>query len=379
LTSRLLLNINEIRSGFIGLKKMGGFMTISQHYRATFLLFIPFILLSLALLGQLECRTNASYVTTCPPDRVSPPETSPESGWPLYANETNPFAQPIPENVMLADDGSGPMVALLQRTVQEKGWWIGYKEWTIPVYLADASMPRYDVMLLAPWAGYDKLLGVPLPPAAAPDPMTDGHIAIIDIERGLEFDFWQFCAGLDHQRPSASWGNVLPLSASGIFPGGCSARASGFALGNGLVWPHEIEQGEIPHALVFAYPYTRAGGPVRPATASDGSSVELGALPEGAQVRLDPNLDLESLTLEPWQKVIARALQRYGMFLGDTGGTLGLSAVNSQSYPEGDTRYAGVLPDPVGAMPAALAAHFQVIAFGEQYQNPCQVDEQYFQ
>ena len=63
------------------------------------------------------------------------------------------------------------------------------------------------------------------------------------------------------------------------------------------------------------------------------------------RVRLDPTLDLTTLGLTPYELTIARALQVYGMYLGDNGGNAGvtLDAVNPVSYA--GQPYEGLLPD----------------------------------
>jgi len=68
--------------------------------------------------------------------------------------------------------------------------------------------------------------------------------------------------------------------------------------------------------------------------------------------------------LSEWQKTIARALQRYGMYLSDTGGSLALQAVHAQSI--------GV-PYPWGAgdasLPVALAEHLRVLELGRSHRT----------
>lgn len=58
-------------------------------------------------------------------------------------------------------------------------------------------------------------------------------------------------------------------------------------------------------------------------------------------MQLDPKLDLDTLELQPYEKTIARALQEYGMYLGDTGGTLTLYAAHPQSF---DAAYQELMP-----------------------------------
>jgi len=49
-------------------------------------------------------------------------------------------------------------------------------------------------------------------------------------------------------------------------------------------------------------------------------------------LQLVPNLDLESLNLQSFEKTIAQALQEYGMILGDVGGAgIELEAIHPMS------------------------------------------------
>ncbi|RMG84227.1 MAG: hypothetical protein D6708_17315 [Candidatus Dadabacteria bacterium] len=256
---------------------------------------------------------------------------------------------------------------------------IQVRQYSSPVYFADATTPRQAVELpCGPWwdLGVARMTGVPLPAWAEPaddvdgagenpapadaatcgeDADQDNHLIVLDLVTRCEYDFWQF-RWVDG-RAVASWGNAISLDSDGIYQGGLSTRGSGFAFLGGLIWPDELAAGRIEHALVFNYPYTRAGGPVAPATATDGvwdgTEPEIRALagpgalpmPEGARLQLDPGLDLDSLELTPYEKAIARALQEYGMFLADTGGSsgIGLYAIDPRSV-QGNP-YDGVLPD----------------------------------
>ena len=254
------------------------------------------------------------------------------------------------------------MVQSLVSAASSQGFSVAAKNWTVPVYHADSSTPRTSVSLTASWAPAHVMSGVPIPSNVAPDPSGDGHMAIIDNSSGCEYDFWQAVHNADGSW-SAGWANAISTTGSGVFPKGLSARGSGFALGAGLILPSEMATGVISHALVFSYNYTKAGGPVSPATESDGRTTSSGAIPEGARVRLDPTLDLNSLGLSSWQKTIAKALQQYGMILGDSGGGITLYAQNSQSsatgYPWGDQTYA--------YLPNSLVSHMQVMAVPAQF------------
>jgi hypothetical protein len=281
------------------------------------------------------------------------------------------------------------MVQSLVSAQKQKGFSLAVGRWTVPTYFADSSTPLTDVALRkAPpsWEEEEGFLGyppggtnsstgplpnvmeeVPIPAGAQPDPELDAHMSVIDRDTNCEYDLYGAYKGPTGWQ--AVWANSTRLDGTGVYPSGIGVKASGFAGDAGLIWPQELQAGHIDHALFFAYPYTKAGGPVSPATSSDGRSSIAGAIPEGARVQLDPNLDLNSLGLTPYQKTIAQALQTYGMILGDTGGALSLYAVGRQSYPANP--YEGTLPDEdypdLGKIPVN---RFRVLALPPQQSEP---------
>jgi hypothetical protein len=267
----------------------------------------------------------------------------------LY-DDTSPFNQAIGANPAI-DPSSGPMVQTLVDSFVARSFVIAHKEFTVPVYFADASTPRYDVTTMGqpPGAHYDPnfvhdvkrvMRSVPIPDDARPDRQIDGHMTIIDNATGCEYDF--YAASKSRNKWSALWGNRISTHSDGVYDKGLSSRAVGFTPLSGMIWPDELRAGRIDHALVFAYPTTRKGGPVAPGTASDGKTDRPDAIPQGARVQLDPSLDLTTLGLTRHEMIVAKALQEYGMILGDTGGALSLYAVGAQSFP--GNVYQGLLP-----------------------------------
>jgi hypothetical protein len=88
----------------------------------------------------------------------------------------------------------------------------------------------------------------------------------------------------------------------------------------------ELRAGRIEHALALTLPSPRADAFAWPAQRTDGTGPS-DAIPEGARLRLDPDLDLEGLHLPPLTLMIARAAQRHGMIVRDqTGVAVGLYA-----------------------------------------------------
>ena len=282
-----------------------------------------------------------------------------------YFSARDPFQRRLSREPRL-QPGSQRYVRLLRRSGRQ-GSAVAWRRWSIPVYDADRDTPWYPVSLTAPWAPVSELSAVPIPSSAVPDPAGDGHMAVVDPTSGCEYDLWQ--ARRTSAGWQASWGNAIPLSGNGVYPRGLSARGSGFALTSGLITAEELRRGRIRHALAFSYDFVREGGPVRPATESDGTSHERWALPEGARLQLDPSLRLRRLKLPHYALVIARAMKRYGLILVDSGGGVTLYAENPLSA--GEDAYAGLLPDEAYPSLAAIPwRKVRVLRLPRQQRDP---------
>jgi serine/threonine-protein kinase len=105
-----------------------------------------------------------------------------------------------------------------------------------------------------------------------------------------------------------------------------SADAGGFPIAAMLFSADEVARGSIDHAIRFILPNSRmrSGVYVRPATHAGGPSGGASLPPYGVRFRLRSDFPLASLPNES-ARVIARAMQRYGMILSD-GGNIALTA-----------------------------------------------------
>ena len=266
--------------------------------------------------GQPRVASSAPRATTRPPATVGPVKVDPSM---LFT--TGPFRSRVAGSAV--DGNSAAYISRLSGI----NLVVSLRQWTVAVYGAAPNTPLTDVALNDTWGtGLTSLDGVPMPAGARPDPAGDGHLSVVHPSSGCVYDL--FRARAADGSWTASTGNALGEGSTGIYAGGGGTRAAGFSAALGLIWPQEIESGHIDHALVFAYPYTRSGAPVAPATRSDGRTTTAGALPMGARLRLDPTLDLSTLGLNRAERVIAKALQDYGMVLGDTSGGFTLYAAH---------------------------------------------------
>ena len=147
------------------------------------------------------------------------------------------------------------------------------------------------------------------------------------------------------------WGALVGhvSTSDGVNPAPFGASASGLALFGGLVRIHELESGQIDHAIGIAIPQPESGVFVPPATRTDGRYDGPDAIPEGTRFRLDPNLDVNSLHLPPVTRMFAVAAQRYGLIVRDTAGNVVIYGedpipTGSNPYPQ---LFGGLTPDQI--------------------------------
>jgi hypothetical protein len=88
----------------------------------------------------------------------------------------------------------------------------------------------------------------------------------------------------------------------------------------GTITIDEASKGTIDHALALDIPDACATVFSWPAQRTDGSSTASDCLPEGARLRLDPKLDLSTLAMPRFTRMLAVAAQRYGVVVRDKTG-----------------------------------------------------------
>jgi hypothetical protein len=208
------------------------------------------------------------------------------------------------------------------------GPWINTTDYSVPVYTVKRHEPtvavrlenhRAEPTLSRAWRN------VPLPASAQPSAGTDGDLVVWQPSTNRLWEFWRLVH--DATGWHASWGGVMRdvsqnpgVFGDGAYPGArpwWGVSASSLPLVGGLITLEDIERGNINHALAIAIPGVRAGFYTSPAQRDDGTSPEPLALPEGAHLRLNPKLDLSTLNLPPLILMIAKAAQRYGIFVRD--------------------------------------------------------------
>lgn len=180
---------------------------------------------------------------------------------------------------------------------------------------------------------------VPVTRQMYPEPTGDGQICIVDPFKHRLWDISTFEWPDERPFPSGTTFDVWDLTGSGEAdpPPGTrwtrrGGRGSGFPGIAGIIRPEELEAGEIRHAICFTSKMVRqhATGAnifLPPACRSDGRDVGRQYPIMGMRFQLNPELneeDFDEWGLNRAGKILARALQRYGMYLGVSGGAMKL-------------------------------------------------------
>ena len=251
----------------------------------------------------------------------------------LFNSTDNPFMQPIPD-IYAKHPFSDTMISLIRSScgINATNTYVLATDYATPVFLADSNSNVVDI----PITLYNKppgkgiISGVPYPSGASPAGGSDKHLAIISKATSCIHEFWLF------QGKTAGSGNAISINTNGIYADGRSTVAAGWSQLQGLIWPKELRDGEIRHALTFTVPVTNANGHVLPATIHDGNLANNPhAIPEGTLIRIKPDIIIDTINgIGTTEKIIYKAIQRYGMYCGDTnGGGLALRAVHTKSFP----------------------------------------------
>jgi len=166
----------------------------------------------------------------------------------------------------------------------------------------------------------------------------DCHLIVADRSHGKLYE--AFSANVEENAVTAVFVAVWDLNRvyppSGRGDQCTSADSAGFPIAPLLFNADELGVGHIDHAIRFILPNPRIRAHVfvHPATHAGAPRGPVDAPPIGARFRLKASFDMSKLT--PAAQVVARAMQKYGMFLAD-GGNIALTAQNDA---ETKTKYA---------------------------------------
>jgi hypothetical protein len=276
---------------------------------------------------ELKARSGGRVLADLSGSVTTPAQTG---SFPRFYSDDSFWNRRIPDSPPI-DPSSGDMVSASLAAYQERGVINSGDDWGIPLAYADAHSKTYTVGCLL--YGCETTVRFQIPRYATPNSESDGHLAVYDPSTNQELDLWKgaydaetrsWAAG-SRTATASDWGAAC---AEGTRCGG-GGTAAGFLEFGGVIRPEEIAQGHIDHALVLSTPYVRAEFIACPAT-NYWASLEPqykrdpSAIPLGARVQLDPEIDVDAKPWPTWEKVVAKALQTYGAYIADVSGSLEL-------------------------------------------------------
>jgi hypothetical protein len=316
---------------------------------------------AVCLVTALAVRGHNSKVTAAKLEQISPPAPYFPAGSTWTQDASGAPIDPRSQNIIdwLANDG---------------GWGRGRMQvdFSMRVLKAGANTPSVPFHpgneFYTPDS--DSLKTIPLPPGGGIEGGTgyqcnvednDCHLIVVDRSQGKLYEAYQ--ANLAKNAISATFVGVWDLNR--IYPPTgrgeqcTSADAAGFPIAPLLFNADELASGSINHAIRFVLPNPRirSGVYVRPATHAGGPRGPENAPPYGAHFRLKSSFDISQLS--PPARVVARAMQKYGMYLSD-GGNVALTA---QSDEDTQAKYAGLGFGPHD-LQALKVTDFEVLELG---------------
>jgi hypothetical protein len=158
----------------------------------------------------------------------------------------------------------------------------------------------------------------------------DCHLLVVDPITSILYEMY----GADIEGSTFNGGCVAVWNLMSTYPpnlrgDGCtSADAGGFPVAAMLFTADEVAAGDIPHAIRFILPNSRIRHDtyVHPGSHTTGAtSGAASAPPYGVRFRLRADYPLSGLSAGA--QVVAKAMQKYGLFLAD-GGNIALTAAN---------------------------------------------------
>jgi hypothetical protein len=207
-----------------------------------------------------------------------------------------------------------------------------YRGYGIPYNTVPGSQRKLKVRF--DYSSQSDHVGYPIPRRPRIEAGSDHHMLIVNRGTCKLYEMWN----VRHTRRGwrAGSGAVWKMTSNALRPDGwTSADAAGLPILPGLVRYPEVAAGVIDHALRFTAPQTRDAH-IYPARHDAGSGSSASLPPMGLRVRLKASFDLSQLS--PQARVVAVALQHYGMILADNGSPWYISGASNTQFNDDDLR-----------------------------------------
>jgi hypothetical protein len=156
----------------------------------------------------------------------------------------------------------------------------------------------------------------------------DRHVIVYDPAHCRDFELYD--AHLSGGGWQAGSGAVFDLGGNALRPAGwTSADAAGLPILAGLVRYDEVAAGHIDHAIRVTVPHSRDSY-VWPARHAASSSSDPSLPPMGLRLRLKASVNIAGLPAQA--RVVAQAMQQYGVIVADNGSAWYISGAPDQRW-----------------------------------------------
>ncbi len=261
---------------------------------------------------------------------AGPPSLPGARGCPIFP-ASNVWNTPVDQLAVAADSAT-----LIDSIGRDRGLHADFGHelrYGIPYNIASKRTPRVKVSF--EYADESDRVRYPIPPHPRQEGGGDAHIIVVDRNRCRLTEL--YAAERVNGRWKAGSGASWNLRSNRLRPDGwTSADAAGLPILPGLVRYDEVARGEIRHAIRFTAEQTR-NAHIYPARHDAGSSDDPALPPMGARVRLRASYDISKLPRQA--RVIAKAMQVYGMILADNGSNWYFSGASDRHFND-DTLHA---------------------------------------
>lgn len=207
----------------------------------------------------------------------------------------------------------------------------GYQEWSMPIYRtpADANIPL--VTVTNTYSG--RIERWPIPTYALPAPEADAHLGVLSMATNLFYESWA-TEWVNSSNIRAGGMVAYPLGGNGITPNpNHRTTASGISMANGQITREDFidpATGDlnpnilaIYHALNISLPANILSRTyIAPAIGGEeAGSAGSNGIPMGAIFAIPASVDVDSLNVHPFTRLLLRAARDYGMYVTDGNGS----------------------------------------------------------
>lgn len=267
-----------------------------------------------------------------PSTSTTPTDTNSNTSTDTLGDHFFPGGAPWYQNVSSA--ATDPKSAAVMAALQAHGWGLGrfQVDFSMEVLEADAATPRMSFQQTGEFYSPDcDSAPFPIPEEGALEGEDayacnnggDCHLLVVERSEQRLYEMWRADIRNDKFRGgcAAIWDMTKVYPDDGRGDQCTSADAAGYPIAPLLFSADEIAAGKIDHAIRFILPndIITDGLFYHPAThATNAEGGGPNSVPYGAHLRLKADFDMDRLPSDS-ARVVAKALQEYGMFLADGG------------------------------------------------------------